>query len=105
MSALANFTPAIINSAANENGWGTTEYRNGMEVVFDQATKLASYRVTVVYNSRFGITAAWLHVKPSGAERWSGGTWTMLDGRAPRKRETVIRWLAGDFDAGSQYQI
>lgn len=105
MSALANFTPAMINSTANENGWDTTEYRGGMEVVFDQVTKLAEYRVTVVYSKRCGIAAAWLHVKPSGADRWSGGDWTMLDGKAPRKRETVIRWLAGDFKAASQYRI
>lgn len=105
MSALANFTPAIINSTANENGWDTTEYRGGMEVSFTQSTKLAQYRVTVVYGNRFGITAAWLRIRPVGADRWSGGEWFMLDGRVPRKRETVIRWLAGDFNAGSQYSI
>jgi hypothetical protein len=101
---LDNWTPAIVNRTANENGWEASEFDRGYLIDFTQSTKLASYRVMVHYTRRCGVFYAALHVLPKGEDRWRGGAWTILEGRVPNKREAVIRWLAGDFDAASEYR-
>ena len=101
---VSTWTPGAVNRAANENGWDATDFDNGYTIVFSQTTKLATYKVVVHYANSGAITAAWLRVTPI-SDLPSNGDWTMLDGKVSGKRNIVIRWLAGDFDAASEYRI
>ena len=100
MNALANFTPAVLNSVANENSWDTKEYNGGMQISF----QLGNATVHVHYNKRFGIASAWLAIRHANPT-WTHTDWYCLDGKASGKRDIVIRWLAGDFTAGKQYAL
>lgn len=89
------WTPLALQCVANENGWRTKEYMTGARSYHN-----ATHTLHVYFGKRGNVETAWLHdCKPVN------GLWIMLDHKVSGKRDIVIRWLAGDYDAGIRYAI
>jgi len=99
-NTLPTFTPFMLQRAATENGWKTHEYMDGMAREYC----IPAERVTihVRFDQRCAVQSAWMNYRPMSG--WAS-YWVMLDHKVSGKRDIVMRWLAKDYSAGSEYSL